>query len=555
MSDEWIAPDDEPTRPGARRATSSKQAAARKGAAEKAVAGSKSKAAGGPVAPVTAKTAAAPKPAAAKPVAATPPAIKPAAKPVATNPVTAKPVATKPSAAKPVAQQPVAPQPVAAKPVAAKPALARRAPASEPPAPPAPAAPVRKPRSVAAPISAPEPPPAPKPAARKAPAAASLSKPPPDVPASAPASAPSATRRARKSRVPVDVAAAGIAAAEASVPATAAESTTAPAAVSFPALPELPGRPDPVANVVGPATGAVQARPVDPRTLEAPTPVADEASRFPWLPVTFILVAAAAFVGVIILVVRALTSSKPRLPANLPGVPGLPGWMVLAGVVIVLALAWGAFALANSPVSPDNQDERRGWKALLDSRIIGTTLAVGCLVAAWLVINTPGYNPDIREIPGEVSGAIQSVVARPEPGYPRIIIKKVGIDLLLVKGDGKTPPVKYEAFTYPNADHLLADQGTPGNSYVYAHARDGMFWTLHNLNIGDEVDIDYGQGKVLRYRVSELHKSVSWKDFSWLQPTSDDRLTLQTCNGWRDDDPRFIVVAHRIPDNPTALAR
>jgi LPXTG-site transpeptidase (sortase) family protein len=80
-----------------------------------------------------------------------------------------------------------------------------------------------------------------------------------------------------------------------------------------------------------------------------------------------------------------------------------------------------------------------------------------------------------------------------------------------------------------------------------------MFWNLHNLNIGDTIEVDYGGGKVNRYRVSELHKSVNWKDFSWLQPTSDDRLTLQTCNGWKDDDPRYIVVAHRVTDTPTAL--
>jgi LPXTG-site transpeptidase (sortase) family protein len=322
---------------------------------------------------------------------------------------------------------------------------------------------------------------------------------------------------------------------------------------SFPSL--LPPRPDPVLDVVGPATGAVEARPVAPETMSAPTspPVAE--SRFPWAPVLFILVVAAALVGVIFLIARAALSSGTKITTNLPGVPPLPSWALLAALVVIGALVWGGYALVNSPVSDDNQGERRGWRALLDSRIIGTLVAAIFLGAAWVSINTPGGTPDIREIPGEVSGAIQSAVARPEPGYPRIRIKKVGIDLLLVKGDGKTPPVKYEAFTYPNADHLLADQGTPGNSYVYAHARDGMFWNLHNLSIGDVVEIDYGGGKIYRYRVSELHKSVNWKDFSWLQPTGDDRLTLQTCNGWRDDDPRFIVVAHRIADNPTALAR
>jgi LPXTG-site transpeptidase (sortase) family protein len=73
-----------------------------------------------------------------------------------------------------------------------------------------------------------------------------------------------------------------------------------------------------------------------------------------------------------------------------------------------------------------------------------------------------------------------------------------------------------------------------------------MFWRLHDTHIGDTVEVDYGGGKVYRYRVSEIHPAVNWKDLSWLQPTGDDRLTLQTCNGWKDDDPRFIVVARRV---------
>ena len=166
-----------------------------------------------------------------------------------------------------------------------------------------------------------------------------------------------------------------------------------------------------------------------------------------------------------------------------------------------------------------------------------------------------GGPPNISEIPGSVGPDRHRQPPRPAPesGYPRIKIDKVSIDLLVVKGDGKTPPVKYEAFTYPGSDHLLGPNPGGGNSYVYAHARVGMFWNLHHLNIGDKITIDYGGGKTLQYRVSELHTSVDWRDLEWTLPTSDDRLTLQTCNGWRDEDPRFIVVALRIPAQ-TALA-
>jgi LPXTG-site transpeptidase (sortase) family protein len=192
-------------------------------------------------------------------------------------------------------------------------------------------------------------------------------------------------------------------------------------------------------------------------------------------------------------------------------------------------------------------------------RILRYAPMVSGLLAAMLVAGgtlwaaTPrgGGSPDIREIPGAVSVGIQEFLGtvKPESGYPRIKVNRVNIDLLLVKGDGKQPPVVYEAFTFPGADHLLASsQAGGGNSYVYAHARSGMFWRLHDMRIGDIVEVDYGAGRILRYRVSEIHPKVDFHEFKWLQPTSDDRLTLQTCNGWRDEDPRFIVVAKRISD-------
>jgi LPXTG-site transpeptidase (sortase) family protein len=190
-------------------------------------------------------------------------------------------------------------------------------------------------------------------------------------------------------------------------------------------------------------------------------------------------------------------------------------------------------------------------RQLRDTRVLGAIGAGVLLLIAllWGSIPPGGGTPDIRELPGEVSSLAQELFsgAQPESGYPRIRVDRVHINLLLVKGDGKTPPVKYEAYTYPGADHLLASASDGrSNTYIYAHARNGMFWELHDLHIGDVVVVDYGAGKVLRFRVSEIHPKIFWKDFKWLQPTGDDRLTLQTCNGWKDDDPRFVVIARRV---------
>jgi LPXTG-site transpeptidase (sortase) family protein len=211
---------------------------------------------------------------------------------------------------------------------------------------------------------------------------------------------------------------------------------------------------------------------------------------------------------------------------------------------IVLAVLAVGLSIATSP--------KKGWRWIYDTRVLGLVAALALIAFGIVQLFPPGAKFDVSELPGLAGNSLQGTFAQPEGGYPRIKITRVSIDLLLVKGDGKTPPVKYEAYTYPNADHLLASSNdVGGNTYVYAHARTGMFWRLHDLRIGDVVEIDYGGGKSYRYRVSEIHPQVGWKDFAWLQPTTDDRLTLQTCNGWKDDDPRFIVVARRV--DQTAL--
>ena len=230
--------------------------------------------------------------------------------------------------------------------------------------------------------------------------------------------------------------------------------------------------------------------------------------------------------------------------AALPSSGGWTTWIIVAGFVLAVLVV--GLAIATS--------EKKGWRWILDTRVVGLVAAMVLVSVGLTQLFPPGAQFDIRELPGLAGNALQGTLAQPESGYPRIKITRVSIDLLLVKGDGKSnPPVKYEAFTFPEADHLLASGNDgKGNNYVYAHARTGMFWNLHDLHIGDVAEVDYGGGKVYRYRVSEIHPSVNWKDLTWLQPTTDDRLTLQTCNGWKDDDPRFIVVARRIP-NQTAL--
>lgn len=150
--------------------------------------------------------------------------------------------------------------------------------------------------------------------------------------------------------------------------------------------------------------------------------------------------------------------------------------------------------------------------------------------------------------PSQTSGPVASVsIATPTPAIPagyRIRIARLAIDLPIVEGDLQRDAVRQE--TPENVALHLPGTAIPGdgsNTYLYAHARRGMFLTLWSAREGDEVVIATPSGRELRYVVSEVHPRVDPTDISWVARTAGERLTLQTSTGPNPADPRFVVVA------------
>jgi LPXTG-site transpeptidase (sortase) family protein len=128
-------------------------------------------------------------------------------------------------------------------------------------------------------------------------------------------------------------------------------------------------------------------------------------------------------------------------------------------------------------------------------------------------------------------------------GY-RIQVPRLAIDLPIAEGDVERDVAVQQ--TPENLAFHLPGTAIPGmgsNSYLYAHARRGMFLTLWNARAGDAVLISTPDGSVLKYVVAEVHPRVAPEDTSWILPTPGERLTLQTSTGPNRDDPRFVVVA------------
>lgn len=200
---------------------------------------------------------------------------------------------------------------------------------------------------------------------------------------------------------------------------------------------------------------------------------------------------------------------------------------------------------------------------------LALSLLVGVAGASMLV-----SGPTTREDPGALPGPqVESVIAQPpsasrrpdrtgptdEPQAAlvegtRILVPRLHIDLPLRPGDSErdigaqsTPTAA--AFLLPGS----AVPGTSGNSYIYAHARAGMFLSLWSVAIGDSIEIVGPTGVVLSYTVSEIEPRVAVSDLTYLIPTEDERLTLQTSTGPTVNDPRFVVVArptHRSVSDP-----
>jgi len=133
------------------------------------------------------------------------------------------------------------------------------------------------------------------------------------------------------------------------------------------------------------------------------------------------------------------------------------------------------------------------------------------------------------------------LTASPKPAEVvarRIRIPRLGIDLRIIEGDGVDAPID-KAAHYPGT-------GWPGggtNIYIYAHAQKGMFLTLWDAKVGDEVLLDLADRTTRRYLVTVVKPRVPWNALEYLDPTPAEQLTLQTSTSYTATAPRFIVIA------------
>jgi Sortase domain len=221
--------------------------------------------------------------------------------------------------------------------------------------------------------------------------------------------------------------------------------------------------------------------------------------------------------------------------------------------------------------------------------ILLAVAGVALIIAGQLDLAEPGPGPSLPPIPEPTSSPVAQATptpsgtgsasakpsASPTPSptpNPKWVavqmqIPSVGINIRVQKAATKQDcdfPPEFGAW-------VLCGGSEPGrgtNSYIFAHAQVGMFLPLWNVQLGAEIRVLMSDGKVLRYRVTEMHPNVSCPDTRaptmppnleplalkyapgdcregalWSRPSNHERLTLQTSQGPNRNWGEFIVIA------------
>jgi hypothetical protein len=168
---------------------------------------------------------------------------------------------------------------------------------------------------------------------------------------------------------------------------------------------------------------------------------------------------------------------------------------------------------------------------------------------------TPSPSPPPSDAPSPSIAASPSPSGSPEPSVAsRVVVPALRIDLPIVAqsfGPGKG--------AYPLCDvaQYLEIFGQPselGTTYLYAHAREGMFLPLLKASernngralIGDLVQVYTADGGLYLYEIFRVKRHS--RDFSLADdvPLGEQRLILQTSEGPKGTVPKLQVAARLV---------
>ena len=166
----------------------------------------------------------------------------------------------------------------------------------------------------------------------------------------------------------------------------------------------------------------------------------------------------------------------------------------------------------------------------------------------------PTVDPGIS-LPGASDAPNASPTFPPDRVATRIVIRRLDIDLPIV-----FQPDKYGLFPFCDVALYIPALGQPGEgraTYIYAHARVGMFLplltaSLHNNGarmLGMTVEVYTSDNWLFLYTITEVRRHTLNLDDAL--NTDFERLFLQTSEGPDGTVPKLQVVADYLSSEPT----
>ena len=177
------------------------------------------------------------------------------------------------------------------------------------------------------------------------------------------------------------------------------------------------------------------------------------------------------------------------------------------------------------------------------------TLSSGPMYWIWLAARTPGFVVRI------VSGTSIRCGNFGFAHATRVAVSGLGIDLPVIRGPSGYPPCRVAMYLAS-----AAQPREPGITYIYAHARTGMFlplltrWRIdHGTSlIGRTIRVWTSDSYVSYYRIFRVR--VTTKAVAGVTSLTRERLWLQTSTGPTTAYPKLIVEASRYKTLRTTYA-
>lgn len=190
--------------------------------------------------------------------------------------------------------------------------------------------------------------------------------------------------------------------------------------------------------------------------------------------------------------------------------------------------------------SPSKKSKKKGKvensHALLN-KFIGLLFLIAAFALLVIPMRLPTQKVDNKN-PIKISSSLLS--SKEKENIPvRIIIPKSDIDISVVPAkvvDG------YWELSENTASYGLGSglPGTLSNTVIFAHARQGLFYNLKDVKVGDTIYV-LTKNQWHRYRVTKI-TAVYPNEIDVIKPTKNEVLTLYTCTGF-SDEKRLIVTA------------